>query len=494
MLVTSFNNACTGGPNYATSYKVDSFTTQQLSTDCTQPSSSTGFVKTDSTNTTISVKWTNPTNADSVMVLIAPSTIGFVTVRDSAAYPVNSTITSSNGVLATVKYRGTDSSVTFSGLATDTYYKIFVVTFNNKNCTNGPNYASVNARTFGTAGGVPNTDCTNPTGVSLATIVKLDSTKNTISIKWRNPANADSVMVFAAPTNTIGFVTIHDSTYYLLNSIIPTSGATPPKVYYRGTDSSVTLTGLVENTVYKIFVVSFNNKSCTFGPNYGGLANLLIRTATGTDCQDPTGVSTSSIIKVDSTTNSISIKWTNSANSDSVMVFAAPTTTVGFVTLPDSVYYGVGATIPSSGTTQPRVYYRGTDSSCTLTGLTASTVYKIYVVSFKNKNCTNGPNYSGFATTTIKTKNITGIRNNTNQVALRLFPNPTTNILNLEFEKNAVGNTNVTIFDNVGRNVYSNSYNINNQLQINLPSLAKGIYIINLENKDFTAVKTFIVE
>lgn len=186
-------------------------------------------------------------------------------------------------------------------------------------------------------------------------------------------ANADSVMVFAAPTNTIGFVTIHDSTYYLLNSIIPTAGATPPKVYYRGTDSSLTLTGLVTNTVYKIFVVSFNNKNCTFGPNYGGLANVLIRTAAGTDCQDPTGVSNTSIIKVDSTTNSISIKWTNPANADSVMVFAAPTTTVGNVTLHDSIYYGVGATIPSTGTTQPIVYYRGTDSSTVLTGLSSST-------------------------------------------------------------------------------------------------------------------------
>lgn len=121
-------------------------------------------------------------------------------------------------------------------------------------------------------------------------------------------------------------------------------------------------------------------------------------------------------------------------------------------------------------------------------------MYKIFIVTFKNKNCTNGPNYSGLATTTVKTKTVTGIRNNTNQVAIKLFPNPTTNILNVEFEKNAVGNTNVTIFDNVGRNVFANSYNVNNQLQINLPDLAKGLYIINIENKDFKSVKTFIVE
>jgi hypothetical protein len=67
------------------------------------------------------------------------------------------------------------------------------------------------------------------------------------------------------------------------------------------------------NTLYKIFVVAFNNRNCTNGPNYGGLANVIIRTAAGTDCVDPTGISNTSIIKLDSTSNSISIKWTNPA-------------------------------------------------------------------------------------------------------------------------------------------------------------------------------------
>ena len=485
VLVTSFNNACTGGPNYATSYKVDSFTTQQLSTDCTQPSSSTGFVKTDSTNTTISVKWTNPTNADSVMVLIAPSTVGFVTVRDSATYPVNSTITSSNGVLATVKYRGTDSSFVFTGLTAATYYKIFIVPFNNKNCTNGPNYGSVNAKNFATAGGVPNTDCAQPSGVSN---LRLDSTATTITVRYTLPT-ADSVMILYAPIS-VGFITIRDSAYYAVGSTIASSNATPATVAYRGKDSSFTITGLTLNTVYKVFVVTFNNKNCTNGPNYANPATKTVKTASvnGTDCTQPSGVTN---LRLDSTATTITVRYTL-PTADSVMILYAPIS-VGFITIRDSAYYAVGSTIASSNATPATVAYRGTDSVFTITGLSASTVYKIFVVTFNNKSCTNGPNYANPATKTVKTF-VTSVRNNTNQVALRLFPNPTTNILNLEFEKNAVGNTNVTIFDNVGRNVYSNSYNINNQLQINLPSLAKGIYIINLENKDFTAVKTFIVE
>jgi hypothetical protein len=485
--VFAFNDACVGEPFYRTTALSGSTTTT-----CGEPNDATNLVFSPVTNNSIAGHFTKSVPAAAGYVVVYSTSTNIAYPLDSTTYAVNDSIINGSNK-SKVAYVGTDSNFSVTGLLSGTRYYFAVIPY--ANC---PGFINYNRTTplrddTITGGTAPLTDCSNPVGVSANTIIKLDSTTSTISIKWKNSVS-DSVLVFAAPTNTIGFVTIRDSAYYLQGTTIPTNGATPPLVYYRGTDSSVVLTGLQANTVYKIFVVSFNNKNCTFGPNYGGLANVLIRTAAGTDCQDPTGVSTTSIIKIDSTTNSISIKWTNPANSDSVLVFAAPVTTVGFVTLHDSVYYAVGSTIPSSGATQPKVYYRGTDSSTVLTGLTSSTVYKIFVVSFKNKNCTNGPNYSGLAFTTIKTRTLTGVRNNTNQVAFKLFPNPTKDLLNLEFEKNINGNTNVTIFDNVGRNVYSNSYNVTNQLQINLPSLAKGIYIINLENKDFTAVKTFIVE
>ncbi len=623
VLVTSFNNACTGGPNYATSYKVDSFTTQQLSTDCTQPNGASSFTKTDSTNSTITVKWTNPANADSVMVLIAPSTVGFVTVRDSAAYPVNSTITSSNGVLATVKYRGTDSSFTFSALATDTYYKIFVVTFNNKNCTNGPNYATVNARTFGTAGGVPNTDCTQPSGVSNATVLQTDSTTTSVTITYTLPANADSVMLLIAPTS-VGSITIRDSIYYAVGASIASTTATPAVVKYRGTASTFTFTGLTAATLYKVFIYTFNNIGCTNGPNYAsGPSTKTIKTD-GSTCAAPDtiigGVTVGTITNnsiagsvtpavnasgyvvvyskksflvapTDSITYSVgqlitkvngtfidssyvgyvgsspnftitglnpgtkyyfavipyascsygpnyNVKIANSNKNSATTLGGtpscnAPDTIIGGVTVgtittnsiagsvtpavnasgyvvvyskksflvapTDSITYTLGQLITKvNGTFIDSSYvgYVGSSPNFTITGLSPGTKYYFAVIPYSS--CTYGPNYNikiansnkNSATTLLTT----GIRNNTNQVAVKLFPNPTKSILNVEFEKNSIGNTNVIIFDNVGRSVYSNSYNINNQLQINLPTLAKGIYIINLENKDFTAVKTFIVE
>ena len=130
-----------------------------------------------------------------------------------------------------------------------------------------------------TGGTPPMTDCTQPTGVSTTSIVKLDSTMTTISIKWKNPTNADSIMILAGVNNTLGYVTIHDSAYYAVGAVIPGSGAT---VYYRGTDSTVVLTGLQANTVYKIMIVPFNNKACNHGPNYANIAITSIKTAINT--------------------------------------------------------------------------------------------------------------------------------------------------------------------------------------------------------------------
>ncbi|MEZ5055073.1 MAG: hypothetical protein R2807_10000 [Chitinophagales bacterium] len=75
------------------------------------------------------------------------------------------------------------------------------------------------------------TDCIQPTGVSTTSMV-LDSTASTITIKFTMPANADSVMVLAAPIS-VGFLTIRDSVFYAVGSTIASSSATPATVYYR---------------------------------------------------------------------------------------------------------------------------------------------------------------------------------------------------------------------------------------------------------------------
>ena len=491
------SNSCLNGPNYKISSPGND-TAKTLVDACPEPAAPTNLVFTAVGNNNIDGKFNKsiPGADGYVVVFSTSSNIGYP--LDSTNYSVGDSISlgAFKSKVGDVSASVNDTSFSLTGLAEGTRYYVAVIPYNN--CGGFKNYRrtasnGVNRDDTTTTGTPPLVDCVQPTGVSSATIIKLDSTTSTISLKWKNSANGDSVLVFAAPFNTIGNVTLRDSVYYGVGSTIPSSGTTQPIVYYRGTDTTTVLTVLNTNTLYRIFVVSFNNRNCTNGPNYGGLANVIIRTAAGTDCVDPTGISNSSIIKLDSTSNSISIKWTNPANMDSVMVLAGQNSNIGFVTIRDSVYYAVNSTIPGS---QAKVYYRGTDSSFVLTNLSANTVYKILLVTFRNKNCTNGPNYSGTATVTVKTALSTGVKYNNPEAEFSLFPNPTnTGSLFVKFNTTLKDDATVEVVDILGRKLVVQKLTTGNDVHtVDVSELAKGTYILNVVYKGTNNVSTFIVE
>lgn len=492
--VFPYNSAsCSAGPNYKISAPGND-TAKTLVDACPEPTAKpTNLQFTLVNDNNINGKFNKAVPAPTggyVVVYSTSSSVGYP--NDSTPYTVGDSI-KNGSAKSKVAYVGTDSTFTVSGLTSGTKYYFAVIPFNN--CVYGPNYFRTTPLRDDTTttGTPPLVDCVQPSGISTATVVNVDSTTNSITIKWKNAANADSVMVIAGTNANIGFVTVRDSVYYGVGSTIPGSNGI---VYFRGTDSTVTLTGLQTNTVYKILFATFNNRNCTNGPNYANNpGSVTIRTAAGTDCQDPTGVSNTSIVKLDSTATTISIKWTNPVNSDSVMVVAAPTT-VGFVTFRDSVNYPVGATIASSTATPARVYYRGTDSSYTLTGLTPNTVYKIFFVTFRNKNCTNGPNYSGAATTTIKTSLSTGVKYNNAEAEFSLFPNPTNSgSLFVKFKTALREDAVIEVVDILGRKLSAQKISSGSAMQmIDVSDFAKGTYLLNVIYKGSNNVSTFIVE
>ena len=493
------NSGCLGGPNYKTTAPGND-TAKTLVDACPEPSvNPTNLIFTSVGNNNIDGRFnrTVPPADGYIVVQSLSSNIGYP--LDSVNYNVGDSIVvgSFRSKVADVSANALDTTFSITGLTQGTKYYVAVIPY--KLCGAFKNYRrtasnGVNRDDTTTTGTPPLVDCVQPTGVSNTSIVKLDSTTSTISFKWINSANSDSVMIIAAPFS-VGTITIRDSVNYPVNTIIPSTTATSAKVYYRGTDSSFTLTGLLTNTLYKIFVVAFNNKNCTNGPNYAGLANTLIRTAAGTDCADPTGVSNTSIIKLDSTTSTISIKWINPSNMDSVMVIAAPSS-VGNITIRDSAYYLVNAIIPSTTATNAKVYYRGTDSSVVLTGLTANTLYKIFIVTFRNKNCTNGPNYSGLATTFVRTALSVGVKYNNVEAEFSLFPNPVnTGSLFVKFKSPIREEATLEVVDILGRKLFMNRIAAGNDMQtIDISNLSKGTYILNIVYKGTNNVRTFIVE
>ena len=79
-----------------------------------------------------------------------------------------------------------------------------------------------------------------------------------------------------------------------------------------------------------------------------------------------------------------------------------------------------------------------------------------------------------------------------NDANIKIFPNPATDILNVQFG-NAGQSSAIKIFSATGELVRTIIPGINNTLQINISSLARGLYAIQIvtanEMKSFTFIK-----
>ena len=66
---------------------------------------------------------------------------------------------------------------------------------------------------------------------------------------------------------------------------------------------------------------------------------------------------------------------------------------------------------------------------------------------------------------------------------LSIYPNPTTNLLNIDFKEPITTDVKLTITDITGRVVYQKNYAktlVNNNLQINIQDLTAGLYVVNV--------------
>lgn len=78
---------------------------------------------------------------------------------------------------------------------------------------------------------------------------------------------------------------------------------------------------------------------------------------------------------------------------------------------------------------------------------------------------------------------IVGVKNVAKNTPLSIFPNPTTNVLNIDFKEPITDAVKLTITDISGRIVYQQNYDkilINNDLQINISDLAAGFYVVTI--------------
>jgi hypothetical protein len=87
----------------------------------------------------------------------------------------------------------------------------------------------------------------------------------------------------------------------------------------------------------------------------------------------------------------------------------------------------------------------------------------------------------------------TGIRETTFASSINLFPNPADNHLTIDFgSKNE--EVKVTIADITGKVVYRTIATDTQRVDVNTNDFAKGIYVVQIQGKDFIAAKKLVIE
>jgi trimeric autotransporter adhesin len=89
--------------------------------------------------------------------------------------------------------------------------------------------------------------------------------------------------------------------------------------------------------------------------------------------------------------------------------------------------------------------------------------------------------------------NPTGIENITENGDIFIYPNPTNQNLNLQFDKQIDGLATLSVMDIAGREVLNSQISIlNSQFSVNVSSLSAGMYFLNVKTKDNFFTQKFI--
>ena len=216
------------------------------------------------TGNSATINWTNGDGSKQIVLVRQGSAIA-TNPTDGASYTANAAYGSGSTVGAGyVAYLGTGTSVNLTGLSATTTYYVAVYSLNG---TSG----SENYLTATPATGNTTTLSSEPT--SQASAVNFTSiSDNAFTINWTVGDGTDRIVVVksgsAVNGNPVDAVTYTDNTVFTSGTQIGTGNY----VVYKGTATSVAITGLSAGTTYHVAVYEFNGS--------GGSENYLLTPAT----------------------------------------------------------------------------------------------------------------------------------------------------------------------------------------------------------------------
>lgn len=113
---------------------------------------------------------------------------------------------------------------------------------------------------------------------------------------------------------------------------------------------------------------------------------------------------------------------------------------------------------------------------------------------FYNKNNSNAA--QGVASAIDQALSATAINNRNNNIEISFSPNPTSSILNINYELNLTSIIKMEIFNMLGQKVDTeqiNSQSLTGEYQLNTSTFSEGTYFINISAKNFSKVIKFNV-
>ena len=200
-------------------------------------------------------------------------------------------------------------------------------------------------------------------------------------------------------------------------------------------------------------------------PIVGATSNTVMATATGNYSVSITGGTNCSV----------------SSLSQSISVIPSPT--INVVSSSTLICVGESATLTASGASS----YSWTSGPNSATFTISPTTNTTYTVAATGANsCTNTSSF---------VQNVslcTAIEEQIQFSGVNIYPNPTNGVVNISFVDNSIKK--IEIVDLLGKKIYSHTISDNKNLTIDLSTLSKGIYMVNIQKDDSTVSKKLIIE
>ncbi|TSA51154.1 MAG: T9SS C-terminal target domain-containing protein, partial [Sphingobacteriales bacterium] len=228
----------------------------------------------------------------------------------------------------------------------------------------------------------PTTQATNITFSSI--------TNSSFTASWTN-GNGASRAVFVIQSNA-GSAAPFDATTYTANTTYTSGtqiGATGWYCVYKGTGTSVNITGLTTNTTYRVMVCEYNGSATCTRENY------FTNTATNNPLNQNTDGNISGLTFTNVCLTTADVTWTMpgayNSSTNTVLVFAKQTSAITAGTPSNNMSTYTASTTFGSGTAYQNdasafCVYKGDGSSVSITNLTAGTSYYFLIYNVLDPN------------------------------------------------------------------------------------------------------------